>query len=61
MNVHDLMVELSKCDPCAEVRFFVDWDDRRTVRAISAEDADGTVLLGEDLPPEVHARDFKYE
>lgn len=61
MKVKDLLAELAKCPPDAEVRFFVDWEDRRPVKEVSPEDADGNVLLGADLPPEAYARDCKYD
>ena len=61
MKVKDLLAALTKCPPEAEVRFFVGWEDRRPVNELSPEDADGCVLLGTYLPPEVHARDSKYD
>lgn len=60
MQVRELIERLQKCPPSASVRFFVDWDDRRTVDDVSPEGVDDTVLLGTQLPPEVFARDFKY-
>lgn len=59
MKVKNLMAELAKCPPDAEVCFFMDWENRRPVSEVSPEDHDGNVLLGSDLPPEVYARDFK--
>ena len=59
MKVKDLIAELAKCPPDVEVRFFVGWDDLRSVAEVSPEDADGNVLLGCNLPPEAYARDFR--
>lgn len=61
MKVKDLLNELAKCPADADVRFFIEWGDVRPVIDVSLEDSDGNVLLGSDLPPEVYARDFKYE
>lgn len=61
MKVKELITELAKCPPDAEVRFFVEWEDMRPVEEVSPENADGDVLLGAELPPETYARDFKYD
>lgn len=60
MKAKDLIAELAKCPPDADVRFFVGWEDCRAVADVSPEDANGDVLLGDRLPPEVFARDYKY-
>ncbi len=61
MKVKELIAELAKCPLESDVRFFVDWEDRRSVSALSPEDSNGDVLLGDkNLPPEAFARDVKY-
>jgi|GEM_PF-6762858 len=60
MKVHELIAELNKCPPDAEVVFFNNWDDVQPVKEVSPEDSDNNVVLGRELPPEVYARDYKY-
>lgn len=62
MNVRQLIAELSTCPPDANVRFFVAWDDERTVMRVSPQDADDFVVLGDNnLPAEKYGRDYKDE
>jgi len=59
MKVRDLIERLSHCPQDAPVRFFLNWESRPEVKEISPEDADGFVVLGDDLPAEIFARDYK--
>ncbi|HVI60078.1 MAG TPA: hypothetical protein VM619_14565 [Luteimonas sp.] len=61
MTVQELIAELNKCSKNAQVYFFFDWDSKREVIDVSPEDSDGHVVLGESLPPELYARDYKYD
>lgn len=61
MKVRELIAELKKCPPDADVVFFSSWDDFQSVEEISPEDYDKNVVLGRDLPPELYARDYQYD
>lgn len=60
MTVQQLCEALAKYPPDTRVLFFLDWE-RYAVVANVADQDDGTVLLGEDLPPECYVLDYKYE
>lgn len=60
MTVKELRHVLLSYKDDTKVLFFVDWDKRIEINDIADQD-DGTVLLGEDLPPEVYVTDYKYE
>jgi hypothetical protein len=60
MKTRELIEQLSACPQDADVRFFVSWEDRRSVDALTPEDADGDVVLADkDIPAELFARDFQ--
>ena len=61
MIVFTLIQELEKVkDKSKDVRFFIDadWEE---VNMNEVLDLDDRVLIGHDLPPEKHEKDYKYE
>lgn len=61
MTVKELIAALQKCPPDAQVVAWQSWDTQFPVKTVSPEGADGEVVLGEDLPPELYGRDYKYD
>lgn len=61
MTAAELIAELRKCEPTRKVRMFISWDSMPEVAEVSRVDSDGFVVLGDDLPPEVFAEDYRYE
>lgn len=59
MNVEKLIQELKKCDPKSKVMFFNSFDSKVEINDISPMDCDDHVLIGENLPAECYALDYK--
>ena len=61
MNVSELIEELNQVkDKSKEIIFFidVDWEEVGMNEVLELDDR---ILLGDDLPPEKHEKDYKYE
>ena len=60
MKVSQLILELQKCPHDSEVVLFLNWDHRLIpINEISPEGDDRKVVLGESLPSEMYARDYR--
>jgi hypothetical protein len=60
MRVSDLISILKKADPNADVQICYNYDSI-TIDEVITNDGEGNVLLGNNIPPEKHGLDYKYE
>jgi hypothetical protein len=60
MTVKELRAALAHYPDDTQVLFFLGWDHYADITNVADQD-NGTVLLGEELPPECYVTDYKYE
>jgi len=59
MKVSELIVALQEMPRDREVAFWAEWDDERPITDVIR--GDPFVLLGDDMPAEVHADEGRFE
>lgn len=60
MKVSDLISILQKADQNYDAQLVVSYS-KCTIDEVLLDDGDSNVLIGNEIPPEMHGLDYKYE